>query len=189
MPGPAPAPSPQYDTVETLSEPPLSPHTTERSLVRSLTMPPYPNFDIPDPPPLPAPNSEEAARLAATTKKFERFLEVKREGMHFNERLQNSSSLRNPSLLPKLMVFAGVSLEESYATTIPSDVGGVPTKWPEECYVEALVKANERREKKRLGERGKVEFVAAKGSKSGPSSANGTPGSNGNGRKSRFDRP
>lgn len=149
-------------------------------------MPPYPDFDIPDAPPPPPTNSEEAAKLAATTKKFERFLELKKQGVHFNERLQNSSSLRNPSLLPKLMDFAGIRTEDSYATTLAEGEGGVPVKWAEECYVENLVKANERREKKRTAEgREKVEFVP---SKSAPSSRTGTPGGAGGTRRSKFDR-
>ncbi|KAK5697594.1 hypothetical protein LTR17_023968, partial [Elasticomyces elasticus] len=117
--GPPQGPSaPAQDIRDSPSDPPASPYTSERLRVRELTMPPFPNFDIPDAPPLPQMNSEEAAALAATTKKFERFLELKKQGVHFNERLQNSSSLRNPSLLPKLMEFAGITLEDSYASTI-----------------------------------------------------------------------
>ncbi|KAK3069023.1 hypothetical protein LTR53_012959 [Teratosphaeriaceae sp. CCFEE 6253] len=148
---------------------------------------PSPNFDIPDAPSPPPANSEEAAVLAATTKKFERFLELKKQGVHFNERLQNSSSLRNPSLLPKLMDFAGVSLEDSYASTLSSSEGGVPVRWPEDCYVENLIKQTERSEKKRLAERGKVDFVPA-ATMSTTSSAAGTPSNGGRGRKSRFDK-
>jgi hypothetical protein len=77
-------------------------------------MPPVPNFDIPDAPSPPAQNSEEAATLAAVAKQFERFLELKKQGIHFNERLQNSTSLRNPSLLPKLMAFAEITEEDCY---------------------------------------------------------------------------
>lgn len=152
-------------------------------------MPPIPNFDIPDSPPPPPTNSEEAAKLAATTKKFERFLELKKQGVHFNARLQSSSSLRNPSLLPKLMEFAGISAEESYASALPAELG-VPTTWPEEYYVGGLVKLNERREKKRLAERDKVDFVPAAVSTAG-SSATTTPGAGGaakESRKSRFDK-
>jgi hypothetical protein len=152
-------------------------------------MPTVPNFSIPDSPPPPLSTSEEAAALAATTKKFTRFLELKKQGVHFNERLQNTPSLRNPSLLPKLMEFAGISTEESYASTLSEEAGAVPTRWPEECYVENLVKTNERREKKRMAERDKVEFVpATAGSKSGGSSATGTPKTGSEHRKSRFDK-
>lgn len=150
-------------------------------------MPTIPNFDIPSSPSPPPSNSEEAAALAATTKKFDRFLELKKQGVHFNERLEKSSSLRNPSLLPKLMEFAGISEAESYISTLSGEV----VSWPEDCYVENLVKVSERREKKRLAEREKVDFVpAAAKLKSGGSSAAGTPKGNGGSgsRKSRFDR-
>ena len=128
-------------------------------------MPPTPNFSIPDAPPPPAQNSEEAAHLAAVTKQFERFLELKRQKIHFNERLQNSSSLRNPGLLPKLMVFAGIEDEITgsccYASVLPEGLG-VPERWPEDCYVEGLVRGNERRERKRVAERERVDFVPAR---------------------------
>jgi len=151
-------------------------------------MPPIPNFDIPDEPPLPSPNSSAAATLAARTTKFEHFLELKRKGVHFNQRLQDSSSLRNPSLLPKLMEFAGISREESYASTLSVEQGGIPVKWPAEWYVEGLVKGNERREKKVKGERLGVAFVEAKAKgDGGGGSKHGTLGSSTGGTKSRFD--
>ncbi|KAK5124004.1 hypothetical protein LTR85_002201 [Meristemomyces frigidus] len=195
-PAPGPSAGPRLDlstasSAVTPSDPPLSPYTYERQRLRELTMPPVPNFDIPDSPSPSPMNGEEAAKLAATTKKFERFLELKKQGVHFNERLHNSSSLRNPSLLPKLMEFAGISQEESYASTLPEALA-VPTKWPEECYVESLLKQNERREKKRLTERDKVDFVPA--GKSAGLSAATTPGASAavggvkESRKSRFDK-
>ena len=137
-------------------------------------MPTIPNFNIPDSPPPPPANSEEAAVLAASTKKFERFLELKKKGIHFNERLQNSSSLRNPGLLPKLMEFAGISQMDSYTSSLPDSLA-LPKKWPAECYVESLVGQNARREKKRVAERDKVDFVPAATVKSGPSSSSNTP--------------
>lgn len=144
-------------------------------------MPPVPNFDIPDAPPPPAQNSEEAATLAAVAKQFERFLELKKQGVHFNERLQNSTSLRNPSLLPKLMAFAEISEEDCYESTLPKELA-VPSKWAEDCYVESLVRQNERREKKRLAEREKLEFVPARANEG---SGKSTPI---DGRRSKFDK-
>lgn len=148
-------------------------------------MPTVPDFDIPASPSPPARNSEEAAALAATTKKFERFLELKKQGVHFNQRLENTASLRNPSLLPKLMEFAGISKEESYASTL-TDGMELPGVWPEQVWPENLVKINERLNRKRVGEREKVEFVAA--TRSGASSKSGTPGSGAEGRRSKFDK-
>jgi hypothetical protein len=154
-------------------------------------MPTVPNFDIPDSPPPPTANSEEAAVLAATTKKIERFLELKKKGVHFNERLQNSTSLRNPSLLPKLMQFANITQEDSYRSSLPEGVS-VPISWPEDCYVENLMKQNERKQKKRLAERDKVEFVPAAGTRDETSGqkkrAAGSSGGQDGAKKSRFDR-
>jgi hypothetical protein len=144
-------------------------------------MPPVPNFDIPDAPPPPAQNSEEAATLAAVATQFERFLELKKQGVHFNERLQNSTSLRNPSLLPKLMAFAEITEEDCYMSTLPAELS-VPSRWPEDCYVESLVKQNERREKKRLAEREKLDFVPAQASEG---SAKSTPS---DGKRSKFSK-
>ena len=183
-----PAAGPRFPAAPTESESdlPFDPYTFERQRLRELTMPKVPNFDIPDSPPPPERNSEEAAVLAATTKKFDRFLELKRQGIHFNERLQSSASLRNPSLLPKLMDFAGISTEDSYRSSLSEEVD-IAVKWPEDCYVEGLMKQNERRERKRVQERDKVDFVPAR---SGGSSASGTPGASGGGerKRSKFDR-
>jgi hypothetical protein len=153
-------------------------------------MPSVPNFDIPDSPPPPTANSEEAAVLAATTKKIERFLELKKKGVHFNERLQNSTSLRNPSLLPKLMQFANITQEDSYRSSLPDGLG-VSVTWPEECYVESLLRQNERKEKKRLAERDKVEFVPAAAkdeSKAQQKNAAATSSGREGMKRSRFDR-
>jgi hypothetical protein len=144
-------------------------------------MPPVPNFDIPDAPSPPAQNSEEAATLAAVAKQFERFLELKKQGIHFNERLQNSTSLRNPSLLPKLLAFAEITEEDCYKSTLPAELS-VPSRWPEDCYVESLVKQNERREKKRLAEREKLDFVPAQ---AGEGSGKSTPS---DGKRSKFSK-
>jgi hypothetical protein len=158
---------------------PFSPYTFNRQRLRELTMPPVPNFDITDAPPPPAQNSEEAATLAAVAKQFERFLEMKKQGIHFNERLQNSTALRNPSMLLKLMDFAGITEGECYETTLPAELS-VLSRWPEDCYVESLVKQNERREKKRLAEREKVDFVPAQAT-SGKSTLGDT-------KRSKFDK-
>lgn len=185
-----PPPAPQSHQIDTATTPPASPYTTEQSLLRNLTMPTHPNFNIPSSPSSPPQNSEEAATLAATTKKFERFLELKKQGVHFNKRLENSASLGNPSLLPKLMDFAGIRAEigESYASTLGVGVG-VPGRWPEEWYVENLSKENERRERKAKGQRTGVGFVKEKGAKNGRASKGSTPGESGSEhRKSKFAR-
>lgn len=116
-----------------------------------------------------------AARLAATTEKLSRFLALKKQDVHFNARLQQSSSLRNPSLLPKLMAYAGITQEESYASSLPEELA-VPRRWPEEYYVEGLVRENEQREKRRrLAEKGKIDFVSAASDASRSSEKGTTP--------------
>lgn len=189
-PGPsvaAPQPQPKSTDNNHPATPPQSPYTAERTALRNLTMPTHPNFSIPSSPSPPPQNSEAALALSTTTKKFDRFLELKKQGVHFNARLEGSSALRNPGLLPKLMEFAGIGEEEGYASTL--DEGGVPTRWPEEWYVEGLVKENEWRERKAKGARTEVGFVKAR---SAASSASGTPkGAGGGGsehRKSKFER-
>lgn len=126
-------------------------------------MPTVPDFDIPSSPPPFEPNSEAAAALAATTKKFDRFLELKRQGVHFNARLDTLPAMRNPGFLGNLMKsVAGMEAtgKESYVSALPAEVA-VRTEWPEECYVEKLMWQSERREKKRMSERTAVEFVPA----------------------------
>lgn len=142
------------------ASPESSPYTTTRTALHNLTMPTTPNFSIPASPPPPPTNSEASAVLAARTKKFERFLDLKRQGVHFNARLQGSSALRNPALLAKLMAFARIGREEAYASSLGEGLG-VAVKWPEECHAAALLKANERREKKRKTG-AEVSFVSEK---------------------------
>lgn len=89
------------------------------------------------------------------------------------------------------MQFAGIREEESHASTLAvgDGGGGVPVKWPEEWYVENLVRENERREKKVKGERKEVGFVKAKsGAESTGSSKAGTPKGGSEHRKSKFER-
>lgn len=58
-------------------------------------------------------------------------------------------------------------------------------RWPEEWYVENLMKENEWREKKGRKERGEVEFVKAR---SGASSTASTPKAGSEHRKTKFER-
>ncbi|KAI7155484.1 hypothetical protein KC349_g6953 [Hortaea werneckii] len=147
------------------ASPPTSPYNTTRLHLRTLTMPTVPNFTIPDSPPPPPRNSEEAATLSSRTKKFERFLALKQNDIHFHHRLLNSSSLRNPAFLPNLMDFAGLGPEDVYSSALSEDVGGVPVKWRAECYVENLVEESRRWEKKAMAGNkggGRRDFVPAR---------------------------
>ena len=189
-PGPAAMPTDMSESFPTEDgQPPASPYTTRRTLVRNLTMPPVPNFDIPPSPPGSPP--------PATTAKFDRFLELKKKGVHFNERLQQSAALRNPSLLAKLMDFAGISQQDQYASALPDNLA-VPTTFPDWAYADNLVKehariANAKDEESKKKMREALDFVPAKQLDNGShvSSGKGSvgkPGDKSESRRSRFDQ-
>lgn len=149
---------------------PQSPYTATRLSVRSLTMPPVPNFNIPPSPPGSPP--------LAATKKFTRFLELKQQGIHFNAKLETSSALKNPNLLPKLRDFAGIDEKNSFATALPDDLA-VPTSFPAWAYTDQLNKTQQMVKKKKEEEqaqkqRESIDFVPAM--TSGASSRVATPG-------------
>ncbi|MCJ1389747.1 hypothetical protein MMC18_002604 [Xylographa bjoerkii] len=157
---------------ETVSAP-QSPYSVNRALIRDLTLPTIPNFNIP--------NSPLGSPPPGLDEKLGHFLELKKQGVHFNEKLARSSALKNPSLLKKLMDFAGVDESEQYATTLQSSIWD-PKGFPPSVYKEELAKSQQDIHKKREEERAKVqresiEFVSA--SASGQSSRAGTPGSAG----------
>lgn len=137
---------------------PTSPYAVHRETIRSLTLPTEPNLDIP-PSPLgsPTPGADQ---------KFSHFLELKKHGVDFNTKLASSSALKNPSLLPKLMDFAGVGSEWQYITTMPSELWD-PAGFPTWAYKEELAEAQHSLSKKKEEERVRVQresidFAAAR---------------------------
>lgn len=149
---------------------PQSPYSRSRAKIRDLTLPSQPNLDIPPSPP--------GSPAQSTNAKFAHFLELKKKGVHFNEKLANSSALKNPSLMQKLMDFADISEEDQYSNTLPDNMWD-STKFPRWAYKEELVKSQQqvlkkREEAKARGQREAVEFVSA----SNDSSRSGTPGAN-----------
>jgi hypothetical protein len=97
-------------------------------------------------------------------KKIGHFLQLKKQGIHFNEKLAGSSALKNPSLLQKLMQAAGIQEHEQYATTLPPDLWD-PTGFPPWAFKEELAKS-QKEVSKQLEERAKsqresIEFVSA----------------------------
>lgn len=162
--GPAAAPSPMPEPRlssnpaedDNASAPP-SPYTANRLMLRNLTMPPVPNFQIPPSPPGSPPPD--------TTTKFARFLDLKKKGTHFNQRLYHSSALRNPGLLSKLLDFAGITQEDQYAT--PWSQGAVATKFPDWAYADKLVATHEKIARKKEQDKARtpreaVDFVPAR---------------------------
>jgi hypothetical protein len=162
---------------------PQSPYSANRALSRDLTLPAVPNYDIPPSPP--------GSPMEGSNAKFKQFLELKRKGIHFNEKLAKSSALKNPSLMQKLMDFADVDEIDQCATTLPKDLWN-PDGFPEHAYKEELAKSQQRilkrkEDEKVRGHRESVDFVPA--STAGESlSRNGTPSNGRSGQKSAAER-
>ena len=133
---------------------PSSPHMSHRAAIRSLTLPTKPNLDIPQ--------SPSGSPTLGADQKFSHFLNLKKQGIHFNTKLGSSSALKNPSLLPKLMDFAGVDSEWQYTTTLSTelwDPAGLPTWGYKEELAEAQRRLSKRKEEE--GVRESITFVAA----------------------------
>jgi hypothetical protein len=148
---------------------PQSPYSSNRALVRDLTLPTLPNYNIPSSPP--------RSPIASTNAKFNHFMNLKKQGVHFNEKLSNSATLKNPSLMQKLMDFSDIDVAGQYATTLPKELWN-PGSFPESAYKEELSKSQQtilkkREDDKNRGQRESVDFVPAIAS--GESSRNGTP--------------
>ncbi|KAG9236893.1 HCNGP-like protein-domain-containing protein [Amylocarpus encephaloides] len=149
---------------------PQSPYSENRALIRELTLPSLPNYNIPTSPP--------GSPIASTNAKFKHFLELKKKGVHFNEKLAKSSALKNPGLMQKLMDFAGIEEAGQYSTTLSKDIWD-PAGFPEHAYKEELAKGQKKfvkklEEDKLRGQREAVEFVPSS-IQSDSSSRNGTP--------------
>ncbi|KAI2715989.1 hypothetical protein DTO012A7_3476 [Penicillium roqueforti] len=132
-----------------------SPFSASRGLVQDLTLPPVPNLDIPPSPPG-SPNP-------AANAKFEHFLALKKQGVHFNSKLASSSSLKNPSLLKKMMEHAGIDEQSQYDTSLPTDLWN-PSNLPKWGFKEELLRTQQNfrkqsEEKKASGQRSSVDFV------------------------------
>ena len=135
---------------------PSSPYSNHCTTVRNLTLPTKPNLDIPQ--------SPLGSPTPSANQKFSHFLDLKRQGIHLNTKLASSSALKNPSLLPKLMGFAGVGNERQYTTTLPTELWD-PARFPTWAYKEELLEAQHRHSKRKEEEkvrlqRESIDFVA-----------------------------
>lgn len=143
-------------------QPPSSPYSTSRSLIHTLTMPTVANLDIPPSPPPGSPSSDAAQ--AALTAKFDNFLELKRKkGVHFNARIADSHSFKNPAQTDKLLGFVGMDAAgtEQYETVLPKELWD-PASFPEWAYRKDLRKTQEKVQKERGRREGEaVQFVPA----------------------------
>ena len=166
---------PQTDSVprEDMQTTPLSPYSAKRAAIRDLTVPPMPILNIPPSPPgSPSPENEE---------KFQHFLELKKQGIHFNEKLANSSALKNPNLLQKLTDHAGLDEQDQYSFTFSEKIFN-PREFPPWAYKEELARSQQVVAKKKEEQRAKaphesIEFVSEAGS--GPSGKGSTTANNG----------
>ncbi|KAI2780771.1 HCNGP-like protein-domain-containing protein [Daldinia loculata] len=164
--------------------PPGSPYTATRALLRDLTLPPLPNTAIPPSPPGSPP--------PGTSAKFERFLELKRQGVHFNSRVAQNPSLRNPALTDKLLSFVDLGAPaDQYRTTLPADIWD-PAAFPRWAYREQLKQSQSEVEKARARTKGApVDFVvaaaAAAGDGQSASLGGGASKASTGKRKTRFD--
>ncbi|KAH9888217.1 HCNGP-like protein-domain-containing protein [Xylariomycetidae sp. FL2044] len=197
--GPAPGPSfpPLEEDNSTLeepadattpSQPPGSPYTSTRATLRDLTLPTVPNMDIPPSPPGSPP--------PATSRKFEQFLELKKKGVHFNAKLAQSSSLRNPALMDKLLGFVDIDQQrDQYRTTLGADLWDPAGAFPRFAFKEQLRQSqSEVGQARARGKGAPVEFVSATSAVEGNVGGDGGDGqgavaqkSNTGKRKTRFD--
>ncbi|KAI8690913.1 hypothetical protein LRP88_08190 [Fusarium phalaenopsidis] len=148
---------------------PSSPYSANRALLRDLTLPSVPNLDIPPSPPGSPP--------PGANKKFEQFLELKKKGTHFNAKLEQSSALKNPSLMDKLMKFVDIDERDQYSTTISTELWD-PSAFPEWAFKDKLRKireklAKEKEAEKAGGGRTAIDFVPSTNAPSDNSAVTG----------------
>lgn len=104
-------------------------------------------------------------------------MELKKQGVHFNDKLAKSSALKNPSVMQQLMDFSDIDMEGQYATSLKKELWD-PSSFPAHVYKEGLSKSQQkilkkREEEKAKGTRASVEFVPA--AMTGETSRSGTP--------------
>ncbi|KAK6340785.1 hypothetical protein TWF696_009105 [Orbilia brochopaga] len=153
-------PSDDGPASEAAAEPPLSPYSRTRSLLRSYTMPTLaPDFAIPESPPGSPP--------PGTAKQFASFLKLKKKGVHFNQKLAQTTALRNPNLLENLMKHVGMDTTGQYASNWskrvwnpdPEVLATGIEKRRGETAVQALARLQKEGFERRQAERTTVDFV------------------------------
>ncbi|KAI1000247.1 hypothetical protein K3495_g7952 [Podosphaera aphanis] len=163
--GPSPNPREEIESrlEEDLTFGSLSPHSKNRVLLRNLTLPTLPTYEIPPSPP--------ASPKGNTNAKFHHFLELKKRGVHFNHKLAKSAALKNPGLMQKLMDFAGIDQAGQYSTTL-TKAQWDPAGFPPSAFREELKKSQQiilkKEEEKVRGQRERVDFIPASGSEKPP---------------------
>ncbi|RKF78410.1 hypothetical protein GcM3_064008 [Golovinomyces cichoracearum] len=125
----------------------LSPYSKNRAMLRNLTISKQPNYDIPP--------SPHGSPKKSTEAKFNHFLELKKQGVHFNQKLAKSTALRNPSLMQNLLDFAGIDEIGQYLSTLPESQWN-PNIFPKSAYKDELSESQKRILKAREDEKTKV---------------------------------
>ncbi|KAI0175544.1 HCNGP-like protein-domain-containing protein [Hypoxylon sp. FL1284] len=150
--------------------PPGSPYTATRALLRDLTLPPEPDTAIPPSPPGSPPG--------ATSAKFERFLELKKQGVHFNSKIAQNPAMGNPALADKLLAFVGLGAPaDQYRTTLSPDLWDPVAAFPRSAYREQLRQAQIEGDKARARAKGApVDFVSGSATASTSASASADAG-------------
>lgn len=115
------------------------------------------------------PPSPPGSPNPAANAKFEHFLSLKKQGVHFNSKLASSSSLKNPSLLKKMMEHAGINEQSQYNTALSTELWDA-SSLPQWGFKEELLRAQQDArqkldEKNASGQRSAVEFVSGSGAK------------------------
>jgi hypothetical protein len=159
--------------------PPGSPYSAHRAMLRNLTLPVVPDLDIPPSPP--------GSPSAATNKKFENFLELKKKGVHFNSRLADTPAMRNPALVDKLLGFAELDHRDQYRTTLPTDLWD-PDAFPRHAYKEQLRQSqSDIAQAKARAPGTPVSFVASEAAQASTQDGKVPQGPSTGKRKTRFD--
>ncbi|KAH7163230.1 HCNGP-like protein-domain-containing protein [Dactylonectria estremocensis] len=171
-----PVGEPMINEENILGQTPSSPYSANRALLRDLTLPSAPNMDIPPSPP--------GSPQPGANKKIEQFLDLKKKGIHFNAKLEQSSALKNPGLMDKLMAFAEIDDGGQYSTTLPTDLWD-PNGFPDWAFKDKLRRsveklAKEKELEKASNVRTTVDFV--------PSTAPGGGSTSGAGGLSRGEK-
>ncbi|KAI0409675.1 HCNGP-like protein-domain-containing protein [Xylaria palmicola] len=177
--GPSFSPLEEDPTAAEGQLPPGSPYTATRTLLHDLTLPAVPDMDIPPSPP--------GSPSAATSKKFENFLELKKKGVHFNSRLADTASMKNPALADKLMAFAELDSRDQYRTTLAVDLWD-PDVFPRHAYKEQLRQSQSDIAQARARPTGEpVKFVPAEAPSSAAEDSRTSQAAGAGKRKTRFD--
>ncbi|KAL1889214.1 hypothetical protein Cpir12675_005880 [Ceratocystis pirilliformis] len=130
------------------------PYSEYRSRLRELTYPTVPKMDF-----APSPPGSPAQQVTAKVKNI---LRLKKNDVHFNFKMEQSSAFHNPAISQKLMAFAEIDEKQGQYATVLTKALWDPTKFPDWAYITPLYEAA--RLKPRPAGRAPV-FISAESSK------------------------